>query len=418
MKITLVRSVATAAMAGYLLVNSFAFGEQESSKSPVRPVVRKKANPILLSKEHLHAVNRQRRIIDYPGFFVPYRIGSPKEWIDFQFSLLDKGPVQVDSILWCLDEGNVAYCKSKVLPEHVEECMKPWFDAGVDAYQVMVEQTHKRGLEAIFAHRINGFDRSLDDVPFEQPVKKAHPDWLIPGGWIPTGMWNFAVPGAQDYKVAVFREIVEKYDFDGVFIDFSRHPPSLPIGQQWAYRDGMTNFVRKVRLMLQEVAHNRERPLLLSVRVPSSVPGCHFDGLDIETWVRENLIDMIMAGTRSIDVDLASFRRITAGTHVKLYPSIDDAHSPDGYKRPPIEFFRGLCANWWKQGADGIVAWNVWDVTSEAAVAAGVGAAPPVHEHIFHEVGDPQELRFKDKMFVIPVGTAPGGKNAGNRIKT
>lgn len=358
--------------------------------------------PVLLSAEHLQAVRRSRRIIDYPGFVVPYYVGTPTEWIEYQFSLIDQPGVQVESILWCLDEGNVAYHPSKVLPVHHEESMDPWYDAGVDAYQVMVDETHRRGLEALFAYRINGFDRGVDDVPFAQPVKEAHPEWLIPGGWIPTGMWNFAEPGVHEYKTAILREVVEKYDFDGVCLDFARHPPNLPVGHQWEYREGMTQFMRRVRGMLQEVAHTRGRPLLLSARVPATVPGCHYDGLDVETWIRENLIDLIMPGVRAIDVDLEHFRRLTQGTHVRLYPSIDDAHAPDGYQGPYIEFFRGLCASWYRRGADGIVAWNVWDVTPEAAAAAGLGPVHAADNQLFLEVGDPEALRLKDKCFVIP----------------
>ena len=391
-----------AIVVGCFMAMPFASVGRGESKRAVPPLIRQKAPPVELLSEHLQAVNRRRRIIDLAGLMEPWQLG-PNGWVDWRFSLIDKGDTQIDSLWWCIDEGNVAYYPSKILPVQYPPYMQPWFDAGVDILKVMVEESHKRKLEAFFAHRINGFDRLLDDVPYEQPVKKAHPDWLIPGGWIPTGMWNFAVPGAQDYKVSVFREIAENYDFDGFLIDFARHPPNLPIGQQWLYRDGMTDFIRKVRLMLQEVAHKRGRTLLLSVRVPSTVPGCHYDGLDIETWARENLIDIIVMGVRSIDVDVAGFRRATAGTHIKLYPSIDDAHSPDGYHFPPIEFFRGVCANWWHQGVDGIFTFNLYNASREAYAAIGVPPEdyPSSHLQAFREIGDPEAIRFKNKMFVV-----------------
>ena len=50
-----------------------------------------------LSAEHLRAVSRSRRIIDYPGFVVPYAVGTPTEWVDYQFSLINKPGVQVES---------------------------------------------------------------------------------------------------------------------------------------------------------------------------------------------------------------------------------------------------------------------------------------------------------------------------------
>ncbi|MFH1006844.1 MAG: family 10 glycosylhydrolase [Candidatus Latescibacterota bacterium] len=360
---------------------------------------------VQLSEYHLAALNRRRRIIDLAGLIEPFGVG-PKRWIGWRFSLVDQPGVAIDSLWWCINEGNFAVYPSKILPFEKVPSMKPWWDAGVDVLQVMVEETHKRNVEAFFAYRLNGYDRDSDDVPFEQPVKQEHPDWLLSGegAWCPGGLWNFAVPEVQDYKVSILREVAENYDFDGMMVDFARHPPCLPPGQQWAHRDAMTDFVRKVRGMLQDVATMRDRPYLLSVRVPCTVPGCHYDGLDIETWARQNLVDIVVMGSRSIEVDVAGFRRAAAGTPIQLYPSLDDAHSPDGYHFPPIEFFRGMCANWWHQGVDGILAFNLYDATREASEAVGphdVGN-PEVHQQIFREIGDPEGMRFLDKVFVVP----------------
>ena len=138
-----------------------------------------------------------------------------------------------------------------------------------------------------------------------------------------------------------FAEIAERFDYDGISLDFARVCPVLPPGKAWAHRDKMTDFLREFRSITQEVAHRRGRPLLVGARIPENLQGCHFDGLDIETWVREGLVDVLALGIRSFDVDIAAFRRITAGTHVKLYPSVDDHHASDGYATPPIDIYRG-----------------------------------------------------------------------------
>ena len=378
----------------------------EAKGEPVSAPSENKSAAIKLSKAHAEAVNRRRRIIDMAGLIEPWHVG-PKRWTDWRFSLLDApGGTQVDSLWFCVDEGNVAYYPSKVLPvEEIPE-LQSWRDAGVDLLEFSVEETHKRGLEAFFAYRLNGFDRGFDDKPYEQPVKEQHPDWLIQGegAWCPGGLWNFAVPGVHDYKVRILREVAENYDFEGILVDFARHPPCLPVGHQWEHRDAMTAFIRKVRLMLQEVAAQRNRPYLLSVRVPATIPGCHYDGIDIETWARQNLIDIIVMGCRAIDVDVDGFKRAIAGSNIKLYPSLDDAHSPDGYHYPPLEFFRGLCANWWSQGVDGILAFNLYGATLEASKAFGPHEISnvAVHQQIFREAGDPEGLRSKSKMFVVP----------------
>ncbi len=363
-----------------------------------------KPEAIRLSKAHLAAVNRRRRIavnydVGYPQSFFGIDV---KRWVEYRFCFADQPGSQIDSLWWCIDEGNLAYYPSKVIP--VTRCprMKIWFDAGVDIVKVMSEECHKRGLEAFYTYRLNGADREADiTTPARLPMKDQHPEWLVKGAWWKPGLWNFAVPEVREYKLAILRELATNYDFDGIDIDFARHPPCLPIGQQWEHRDAMTDFVRKVRLMLQDVAAARGRPYLLSIRVPCNLAGCHYDGLDVETWARENLIDLIVMGTRSIDVDVAGFRAATKGTHIRLYPCIDDHHSTNGYHHPPIEFFRGVCANWWREGIDGIVTFNFSNATPAASAAVGLPAGPPSQEQAYHEIGDAEAIRFKDKMFVV-----------------
>jgi hypothetical protein len=359
--------------------------------------------PVSLSEEHIAAVNRPRRIIvnNDVGYPLESFEVSVERWIAARFSLFDEPGSQVDCISWCLDEGNLACYPSKVLPEVRYPGLQRWLDAGTDIVKVMAEETHKRGLEAFWEYRLNGTDREADlNTPARLPMKEQHPDWLIEGSWWGPGLWNFAVEGVRDYKVAILREVAQNYDYDGISIDFGRHPPALPIGRQWEHRDAMTDFIRRLRLMLQEVAQERGRPFLLSVRVPATVAGCHYDGLDIERWARENLVDVIVMGVRSTEVDVAGFRRVTAGTHIRLYACIDDGHSTDGYHRPPIEFFRGLAANWWRQGVDGIVTFNFANESAETAPTIGLSAFAP-HRQAYHEIGEPEAIRYKDKMFVL-----------------
>ena len=83
-----------------------------------------------------------------------------------------------------------------------------------------------------------------------------------------------------------------------------RSPLLLPIGRQWENRHHLTQFVRSVRAMLQALARKRGRPFLLAIRLSHRIESCHFDGIDVETWAREGLVDMFVLGTRSLDVDV------------------------------------------------------------------------------------------------------------------
>ena len=53
-------------------------------------------------------------------------------------------------------------------------------------------------------------------------------------------------------------KVAERYDLDGLNLDFGRHPPFLPVGQQWEQREALTDFVQQVRLMLQTISIHAE----------------------------------------------------------------------------------------------------------------------------------------------------------------
>ena len=125
------------------------------------------------------------------------------------------------------------------------------------------------------------------------------------------------------------------------------------------------------RQMAEEVARDRGRPLLVSAKVPRNLEGCRVDGFDVETWVQEGLVDMFTLGSRSIDVDVTAYRRITEGRNIKLHPCFDDHHATDGYRYPPMEVLRGITSNWWQQGADGIMTFNWSNAPPETCKALG-----------------------------------------------
>ena len=366
---------------------------------------------IELSQEHLAAIDRQRRtIVNYEGGFVgpPFVCKGVEldELVDQHFSFLDECKPFIDSVWWCFDNGHEAIYPSQILPPYKYRKFQEWHAAGVDFVRVYLEETRKRGLETFFSYRANGVDicygQALHNAPagceieitgeIEMlPMKKAHPDWLIrtheeaahPEGYI--HLWNFAEQGVRDYKLAILREMVENYDLDGLELDFCRNPPFLPLGRQWELRDTLTDFVRSVRWMLLEIENRRGRPLLLACRVPDSIRVARMDGFDLETWAREVLVDIFVPGSRSLEYDLAGFRRITQGTPIKIYPCLEGHHTSDGYHTPPIEVIRAVGANWWSQGADGIQTLNYQHRQPE----------------IYGEVCSPESLKYKDKNFVV-----------------
>ena len=153
------------------------------------------------------------------------------------------------------------------MPLYDSEGYRRWKEQGIDIAAIFAEESRKRGIEAFYNYRINGSDNDLG--PFSKlPMKLKHPEWLIHTWPGPVGLWNYAIPEVRRYKLSILREIAERFDYDGISLDFARVCPVLPPGKAWANRDKMNEFMREFRSITQQVAQRRGRPLLVGARIP------------------------------------------------------------------------------------------------------------------------------------------------------
>ena len=362
-------------------------------------------NAFDLSAKHREAVNRRRRIVVQYDSQATYGIDF-EDWLDYRFHYIDQPGSQIDSVFWDMGRlGQVLY-PSKFLDPLVNDKFQKWRDQGIDVAGRLIAQTKRRGLEVFWHHRASEVDLNATGTGAAwkdeaAPLKRAHPDWVLKAGWWRHGLWNFAVPAVREHTVRTLREVAEMYDIDGLQIDFARHVPCLPLGRQWELRDHVSELLRMTRRMALEVERSRGRPLLVAAKVPRNLEGCRIDGFDIEVWAKENLVDILTLGSRSSDVDIGAFRRVTADRNIKLQPCFDDHHTTDGYRYPPIEVLRGVFSNWWQQGADGIVTFNWSNASPEVCKRLGQPPGPLSHQQAYREAGNLETMAFKHKTFVV-----------------
>lgn len=96
-----------------------------------------------------------------------------------------------------------------------------------DPLEFMIEETHKRGME--FHAWINPyravFNTSRSSVAPDHPTRK-HPEWFVNYGDAgrTTRYFNPALPEVQQFVAEVIRDIVKRYDVDGVHFDDYFYP--------------------------------------------------------------------------------------------------------------------------------------------------------------------------------------------------
>ncbi|MBE3576193.1 MAG: family 10 glycosylhydrolase [Limnochordales bacterium] len=121
--------------------------------------------------------------------------------------------------------GGYALWQSEVAT--VSAAVEVW---GEDPLQVMVEEAHRRGIE-IHPVAVIFMVGSKSDPG---PIATAHPDWVEldrNGNSVSSYdlIWvSPALPEVQDFVMSVLKEMVSKYDIDGLQLDYIRYELALP----------------------------------------------------------------------------------------------------------------------------------------------------------------------------------------------
>ena len=288
--------------------------------------------------------------------------------------------------------SEVATTYDKYVGGHIAEAVGALLKAGTDQLALSIDVCRERGVLIVASYRMNAEDygkRQLDLSDFG----RAHKDWAIAG----RNCLDPAIPEVYAHRMAIFREVAENYDIDGIEFDFKRwsHMISDPLKNHPI----LTQMVRDTRKMLDEVARRKGRKkLILGVRVEPILAGeldhqefpgvrhgsprnrsCRNTGLDVETWIEESLVDYVCPtffwpkwpGLPRT----AEFSELARGTNVGVYPTIWPLpewlpHSADqGPARPigaddrerRLRYRRDLgdlALRCFADGADGISAYN------------------------------------------------------------
>jgi len=331
---------------------------------------------------------------------------------------------QVDSLFYCTwssgfsvfthgtKVGQVMASKEDLFSKNLTAEM---LAAGTDPLRVMTEFGHKNGMEVFWSFRMNdthdGSTAAYGPVMFRaNRLKSEHPEWLIgtPQQKPKFGAWSavdFTRAEIRDLAFRYVDEVCQNYEVEGVELDFFRHPVffkrAAVTGTECndEERALMTGLLRHIRLMTEAEGMKRGRPILISVRVPDSVEYCRAVGLDLELWLAEGLLDLLMP-SGYFQLNEWSYSVALGHKHgVKVYPSLDESRvrDPAALKlRRSVPSYRGRALEAWRAGADGVYLFNSFNPNSP----------------LWRELGSPDKLASLDHDYFASIrglGGAAGG---------
>jgi hypothetical protein len=235
--------------------------------------------------------------------------------------------------------GDQAKYDSTVSPSQrtLHECLGALSSQGLNPTQVALEHVHGMGLkfDAMFRMSIIGHippnDRDQEGLIARRPELK-----MLAKDGTALEKASYAFPEVQDFMLSLIREVVENFDIDGVDLGWVRGPGYVgyekPFVDDFIAEHGvdprtlddndiraqrlraryLTDFMRRTRQLLQELSEKRGRKIELSAWVYMA-QNSFFYGLDVETWLTEELLDSV------IGIHMEEFMETARAHNCKFY---------------------------------------------------------------------------------------------------
>jgi hypothetical protein len=344
--------------------------------------------------------HRRRRLTYNDDGGVPGPAPLPKDFLSRRFDWTKD--THVDSYCW---NTKPSWFYPEGYFKNVSDPARATFDAARAA-----------GMEAVATMRMNDIHEAFAKELF-YPFKIQHRKLLMePEGasgkysksdwrhWYWASM-NFARAEVREHKLGIIFRLCEKYFPDAFEMDFMRGPVYFKRGEEAANLPVMTAFVRRVRRRLDEMGRQRGHPILLSARVTDTPETSVRLGLDVPTWLREGLLDLLIVGLGYAPCG-GAWKEYAALAHryeVPVYPVIDSCLVEQTRGVQPQ---RGAAMNMWHEGADGIYLFNAFVPVDGINILS-----PEMAYGEFKRLGSIETLEGLDKTFCQDdAGLDQGGK--------
>ena len=293
---------------------------------------------------------------------------------------------------------------------------------GIDPYQRWLARSRTLHISPWLSMRMNDV-HCVDNLssPLVTDFWRKHPEyWRVPwrfDSWRHRA-FDYGRKEVRDYHMLLVRELVERYDMDGLELDWMRFGYHFRPGHEEAGRGILTEFMSQVRELLDRREGELGHPMKLGVRVPSRPQTARALGMDAVEWARRGLVDMIVVtpfwATIEFDMPIELWKELLGETDVVLAAGLEVLLRPFPEPAPcrycDLEAVRGAAASLLARGADRIYLFNYMDNHANDPDYISEGQ----YERILNEAGSPETLAGKARRHVVTYSDtwAPGEPEA------
>ncbi len=246
---------------------------------------------------------------------------------------------------------------------------------GYDIISVWIDTLREIGIRPWISIRMNDAHFLLEKQnPGKSEYYEKHPEhWRVTqkqaDGYYDKCL-NYLIPEVREYFLSYIEEALDKYDTDGIELDFTREIYCFPVGMEWKGREVIYDFILEVKKLIKAAELRRNHKIKLSALVWET-PSVNYQlGFDVYKLIKDGLIDVIVPIVRwrtiYYDMPIDEWKIITEGTNVELgagQQELVQAYPGGRTKNSTVEMAFGQAAVNISKGADFVYLYNymVWE---------------------------------------------------------
>ena len=299
-----------------------------------------------------------------------------KQYVEPIDELVDLG---IDTISYAVGDCSVLLYDSKVgehwghnvdLTDHdiwwrAAQNAKLMIESGTDPLMLVCEHAQRRGFRFLPHLLLNMLHTPHDRITNCRVADftSEHPEWRV--GEEPDyplaqydnpDRLSFAIEEVRQDRLAVIAELVGDYPTDGIELNMSDYAPFIGRAEVTEHTETMTEWMRAIRRVCDEAAAAQGRAKRLVVRIGATLAGNRAMGMDVETWIKEGLVDavigmQVVGGFENDTLGLRDFVQVAEGTDVRVLAGIESTN----HQELSRNVARAAAANAYAAGAAGVL---------------------------------------------------------------
>lgn len=283
------------------------------------------------------------------------------------------------------------------------------FRQGIDSNSYLLDRAREIGISPWIGVRMNDIHNGMNkESSLHSRYWREHPELWCAGMDRPwENTLDYSHGEVRERMKGFISEVLERYNGDGLLLDFLRWPSIVPYGKGPEKAPLLTDFIQEVKALCEVASTKWKHPVKLVCRVPLTQENALKLGLDAVRWIREGLLDELVIGTfrrgMGFDVPVEEWHEQIGKEDFPITVSIDNEYATmpgpfttaggiaPRFKTDP-ETVRGIASAAYCRGAYGIELFNFMSCLEDDK---------PEEERkaLLHDSASPKSLLGKDRLY-------------------